>query len=56
MFFNQRRKMIKKPLNTLFKNTNELSSKLNINLNDRPQNLSPTKYFQICEEYEKLSS
>ena len=56
VFFNQRRKMIKKPLNTLFKNTNELSSKLNINLNDRPQNLSPTKYFQICEEYEKLSS
>ena len=56
VFFNQRRKMIKKPLNTLFKNTNELSRKLNINLNDRPQNLSPTKYFQICEEYEKLSS
>ena len=38
------------------KNTNELSIKLNINLNDRPQNLSPTKYFQICDEYEKLSS
>ena len=56
VFFNQRRKMIKKPLNKLFKNTNELSNKLNINLNDRPQNLSPTKYFQICEEYEKLSS
>ena len=34
----------------------ELSQKLNINLNDRPQNLSPIKYFQICEEYEKLFS
>ena len=56
VFFNQRRKMIKKPINLLFKNGNELSSKLNINLNDRPQNLSPSKYFQICEEYEKLSS
>ena len=48
--------MIKKPINLLFKNANELSSKLNINLNDRPQNLSPAKYFQICDEYEKLSS
>ena len=56
VFFNQRRKMIKKPINLLFKNANELSSKLNINLNDRPQNLSPSKYFQICDEYEKLSS
>ena len=56
VFFNQRRKMIKKPINLLFKNANELSSKLDINLNDRPQNLTPTKYFQICEEYEKLSS
>ncbi len=55
VFFNQRRKMIKKPINSLFKNPSELSHKLNINLNDRPQNLSPTKYFEICEEYEKLS-
>jgi len=56
VFFNQRRKMVKKPLNLIFKNANELLQKLNINPNDRPQNLSPTKYFQICEEYEKLSS
>ena len=48
--------MVKKPLNLIFKNVDELSSKLNINVNERPQNLSPTKYFQICEEYEKLSS
>ena len=48
--------MIKKPINLIFKNANELSRKLNINLNDRPQNLSPAKYFQICDEYEKLSS
>tara|TARA_Y100001970_G_scaffold17655_1_gene19832 strand:+ start:4775 stop:5569 length:795 start_codon:yes stop_codon:yes gene_type:complete len=56
VFFNQRRKMIKKPISLIFKNANDLSNKLNINLEDRPQNLPPKKYFQICEEYERLSS
>ena len=39
-FFNQRRKMIKNPLKQLFKNPKEISDKLNIDLNLRPQNLS----------------
>ena len=56
IFFNQRRKMIKKPLNLLFKNANEISKKLNINICDRPQNLTPLKYFELCREYEKLIS
>ena len=56
VFFNQRRKMIKKPLNIIFKDVNEISKKLNININDRPQNLSSLKYFEICKEYESLSS
>ena len=34
VFFNQRRKMIKKPLSLLFKNTSEISKKVNININD----------------------
>lgn len=54
IFFNQRRKMIKKPLNIIFKNANEISKKLNINISDRPQNLSSLKYFEICREYENL--
>ncbi len=54
IFFNQRRKMIKKPLGLLFKNINEVSKKLSININDRPQNLSPLKYIELCKEYEKL--
>tara|TARA_B100000965_G_scaffold334087_1_gene299245 strand:+ start:1257 stop:2051 length:795 start_codon:yes stop_codon:yes gene_type:complete len=54
VFFNQRRKMVKKPLNIIFKNVNEISKKLNININDRPQNLSPLKYLELCEEYENL--
>ena len=55
IFFNQRRKMIKKPLNIIFKNANEISKKLNINISDRPQNLSSLKYFEICKEYENLN-
>ena len=54
IFFNQRRKMIKKPLNILFKNANVISKKYNINLKDRPQNLNPEMYFNLCREYEKL--
>ena len=54
VFFNQRRKMVKKPLSLLFKNINEISKKLGIDVNDRPQNLTPLKYIEICKEYEKL--
>ena len=56
IFFNQRRKMIKKPINILFKNANDISKKYNINLNDRPQNLDPQIYFKLCREYERLIS
>ena len=38
IFFNQRRKMIKKPFNQIFKNAKEISDKFNIDLNLRPQN------------------
>ena len=47
--------MIKKPLKILFKNNIEISNKLGINLNLRPQNLPPITYFKLCEEYENLS-
>ena len=53
IFFNQRRKKIKKPLAVLFKNAEEISKKLNINVNDRPQNLPISKYIELCNEYEK---
>jgi len=54
VFFNQKRKMIKKPLSILFKNKDEISKKLELNLNLRPQNLSPLVYFKLCKEYENL--
>ena len=40
----------------IFKNCDEVSDKLKINLNLRPQNLSPSDYFLITKEYENLSS
>ena len=53
-FFNQKRKMIKKPLKTIFKNIDKISNKLRIDITKRPQNLAPDIYFQICREYENL--
>ncbi len=55
-FFNQRRKMIKKPINKIFLNNLEIYKKLNLDENNRPQNLSPNTYYQICKEYEKLNN
>lgn len=54
IFFNQRRKMIKKPFNQIFNNAYEVSKKLNIDLNLRPQNLTPEIYFEITKEFENL--
>ena len=54
IFFNQKRKMIKKPLNLLFKNSEVIVDKLKLRLSSRPQNLSPEDYLKICKEYENL--
>jgi len=56
IFFNQRRKMIKKPFNQIFSNSQKVARNLNINLNLRPQNLSPDTYYKITNEYENLRS
>ena len=54
VFFNQRRKMIKKPMGLLFKNFKEVSKSLSLDLNLRPQNISKLSYYKICSYYEKL--
>jgi len=56
IFFNHRRKMIKKPFNQLFNGNLEIAKKLNIDLNLRPQNLDVNIYFQLTNEYERLTS
>ena len=56
VFFSQRRKMIKKPINILFKNFQFDYKKFNINPSDRPQNIDIKKYLEIVNEYESLGS
>ena len=56
IFFNQRRKMLKKPYNQLFNGDQKVLKKLNIDLNLRPQNLNFDTYYKLALEYEKLGS
>ena len=56
IFFNQRRKMIKKPIQNLFKDHIFDYKKIGINPSDRPQNLNVNKYLKIVNEYEALRS
>ena len=54
IFFNNRRKMIKKPFNQIFNGDLRVLEKLKIDLNLRPQNLNIETYYKITEEYENL--
>ncbi len=55
VFFNQRRKMIKKPFNQLFNGDKRVLNKLKIDLNLRPQNLNFETYYKLAYEYENLT-
>ena len=54
IFFNHRRKMIKKPFNQLFNGDQKILNKLKINLNLRPQNLDLNTYYELTKIYENL--
>ena len=54
IFFNHRRKMLKKPYNQIFNGNLEISQKLDFNLNMRPQNLDLDTYYKLVIEYENL--
>ena len=54
IFFSQRRKMLKKPFNQVFRDAKAVSEKFNIDLNLRPQNLEAEMYFKLVKEYESL--
>ncbi len=55
IFFNQRRKMIKKPFNQIFNGDQKVLNKLGIDLSQRPQNLNVDTYLKLACEFEKLS-
>ena len=54
VFFNLRRKMIKKPMHILFEDVLKVSKNLNLDLDSRPQTIEPELYYKLCQEYEKL--
>tara|TARA_B100000029_G_scaffold49404_1_gene45074 strand:+ start:195 stop:980 length:786 start_codon:yes stop_codon:yes gene_type:complete len=54
IFFNHRRKMIKKPFNQLFNSNQKILHKLKIDLNLRPQNLDFNTYYELTKIYENL--
>ena len=56
VFFNQRRKMLKKPFNQLFNGDQKVLDELKIDLNLRPQNLNFDTYYQLTSLYETLRS
>ena len=56
LFFNHRRKMIKKPFNRLFNANIKIQKKLKLSLNLRPQNLDFNTYYNLTKEYENLNS
>ena len=55
IFFNQKRKMIKRAMKQLFNDYEAVSKNLRLNLNLRPQNISKQKYIEICKVYEDLN-
>ena len=54
IFFNHRRKMIRKPYNQIFDGNKEIIDKFKLDLNLRPQNLDFEMYYFLTKEYEKL--
>ena len=56
IFFNHRRKMLKKPFNQIFNGNSKVLEKLKIDLNLRPQNLNFDTYYKLVCEYENLRS
>ena len=54
IFFNQRRKMLKKPFNQIFNGDQKVIDKLNIDLSLRPQNINLDTYYRLVSEYENL--
>ena len=54
VLFSNRRKMINKNFNKLFKQNKSVAKNLNINLNQRPEELSIEMFYKITLQYEKL--
>ena len=56
VFFNHRRKMLKKPFNQLFNGNQKVLDEFKIDLNLRPQNLDFDTYYRLTMAFENLGS
>ena len=56
VFFNHRRKMLKKPFNQLFNGNQKVLDEFKIDLNLRPQNLDCDTYYRLTMAFENLGS
>ena len=56
VFFNHRRKMLKKPFNQLFNGNQKVLDEFKIDLNLRPQNLDCDTYYRLTMALENLGS
>ena len=54
IFFNQRRKKLKRPFKLLFNDNIQILNKIKIDLNLRPHNLKQEIYYELTQEFEKL--
>jgi len=54
VLFSNRRKMINKNFAKLFRNNKTIAEELNLNLNQRPEELSSEMFYRIAMRYEKL--
>ena len=54
ILFSNRRKMINKNFLKLFHNDRSVANELNLNLNQRPEELSNEMFYKIAAQYEKL--
>jgi len=53
VFFSKKRKMINKSIKKIFKNKEKIKLIKNINLNSRPSDLPPQKYYEITKLFEE---
>ena len=51
-FFSNKRKMINKSINKIFKNNNKINLLKSINIKSRPSDLSPENYYEITKLFE----
>ena len=52
LFFSQKRKVIRKPFEKLFKNYEHYAQKFNLSLRERPSEIAAEKYYMIVQAYE----